>query len=78
MVKYEKPVVETAEGTAEGVYLASGEVNRGVCPYGRQEASAGADICQICSKTDGKETSGQAFTSDYNACPPGAPENTAE
>ena len=51
MLKYEKPVVESTEDVAESVYMASGDVKTGVCPYGREFANAGADICQICSKT---------------------------
>ena len=35
MLKYEKPVVESTEDVAESVYMASGDVKTGVCPYGR-------------------------------------------
>ena len=48
MLKYEKPVVESTEDVAESVYMASGDVKTGVCPYGREFANAGADICQSC------------------------------
>lgn len=74
MVKYEKPVIESTEDVAESVYMASGDVKTGVCPYGREFANAGADICQICSKTDGAQTSGSAFRADYKGCPYGVAE----
>ena len=64
MLKYEKPVVESTEDVAES----------GVCPYGREFANAGADICQICSKTDGAQTSGSAYRADYKGCPYGVAE----
>ena len=44
MLEYEKPVVESTEDVAESVYMASGDVKTGVCPYGREFANAGADI----------------------------------
>ena len=39
MLKYEKPVVESTEDVAESVYMASGDVKTGVCPYGRAFAN---------------------------------------
>ena len=69
MLKYEKPVVESTEDVAESVYMASGDVKTGVCPYGREFANAGADIGQICSKTDGAQNSGSAFRADLKGSP---------
>ncbi len=76
MGEYVKPVVETLNEKAEGVFAASGEAGEGqkVCKYGRTEASAGADICQACSATGGAISTGQYYREDYKNCPENMPE----
>jgi len=76
MGEYVKPVVETLNEKAEGVFAASGATDEGVvtCRFGRTEASAGVDDCQACSATGGESTSGQYFQKDYKGCPDNMPE----
>ena len=77
MLEYEKPVVESTEDVAESVYMASGDVKTGVCPYGREFANAGADICQI-GVVAAKKNKIKKVTipdrADYKGCPYGVAE----
>jgi len=76
MGEYVKPVVETMNEKAEGVFAASGAADEGVvkCRFGRTEASAGVDTCQACSATDGASSTGQYFRENYKGCPDNMPE----
>lgn len=76
MKNYEKPMVETVDEKAEGVFAASGDegTTEVVCRYGRKNASEGIDLCQACSATDGRESSGSYYKKDYKGCPDGMPE----
>lgn len=89
MKLYEKPVVELIDDVAE-IVCADGSntsdndnnnnnepTTTGLCPYGRQYASAGVDACQSCSATGGRDpynTDRQYYREDYVGCPFGFPE----
>lgn len=80
MNKYERPAAKVLDSTTEGIYMASGDDNNSassearVCRFGRTEASAGADVCQSCSKTGGVSATVQAYRADYTGCIEGLPE----
>ncbi len=74
MQNYAKPEVVVLNETSEGVFAASGEAR--VCRFGRTDASAGSDICQSCSKTNGTSSTEQAFRADYQGCIENMPEKS--
>lgn len=82
MKDYQRPVVELTEGISEGIYAASGDTEQEtsdahpqVCRYGRREASAGVDVCQACSATNGLSSEPDGYyKQDYVGCPDNMPE----
>ena len=78
MKKYVKPEVAVLSDANEGIFAASGSETGSVkCRFGREEASAGSDVCQSCCKTNGMLATAQAYRSDYTSCIDQMPEKNS-